>query len=115
MAKRSELAGVKKIVFLFHCRQPVHQTDICVVACRFPVGINLTCHVRLSSQISTCFNNYFMSDCRLLSGKKRAKAKDVDVDVEEKDLAKAEEGDVVRCRLMYQSLKILLREQYVVV
>ena len=43
MAKRSELAGVKKIVFLIHCRQPVHQTDICVVACRFPVGINLTC------------------------------------------------------------------------
>lgn len=43
------------------------------------------------------------------------------MDVEEKEkakvvgLAKAEEGDVVRCRLMYQSLKILLREQYVVV
>lgn len=63
--------------------------------------------------------NYFMSDCRLLSGKKRAKAKDVDVEEKEKakvvGLAKAEEGDVVRCRLMYQSLKILLREQYVVV
>ena len=59
MAKRSELAGVKKIVFLIHCRQPVHQTDICVVACRFLVGINLTCatfksNFNMFQQITSC-------------------------------------------------------------
>lgn len=59
MAKRSELAGVKKIVFLIQCRQPVHQTDICVVACRFLVGINLTCatfksNFNMFQQITSC-------------------------------------------------------------